>query len=289
MVAGVLLGVFIVNPSLVTKEDGTKVKIAKQKSVGEELKAVLSVITDYNMIRLFPIFFSSNFFYTYVFNAFNGALFTVRTRGFNSAFFWMAQMFGSVLFAKVVDVPKNITRSIYNRAWRGYALVFVVVTISWAIGLYLQLGFRGGYVNVTDLADEAIIDFQDKDWVFPFFVMIGYGLADSIIQTFSYWIMSIIAGNDTVLAARYAGYYKGVQSLGAAVAWLLDSNYIMTPARTQLYICVGLFYVSMIPVIPVVVRLKGMVLNHVENDEDLSSSTDEHSPKGTPIIIPEQA
>lgn len=40
----------------------------------------------------------------------------------------------------------------------------------------------------------------------------------TLAHRFSYWVMGALT-NDTSLSARYAGYYKGIQSAGAAVAW----------------------------------------------------------------------
>jgi hypothetical protein len=47
-----------------------------------------------------------------------------------------------------------------------------------------------------------------------------------MLQTYAYWLMGAIANSPAVLA-RYAGYYKGVQSLGAAISWILDASGMM--------------------------------------------------------------
>jgi len=242
MAAGTVIAVlFLVNPNKVTREDGVQVVLPKQKGFMTEISDVMKVILDRNMLFLFVLFFASNFFYTYVFNGVNSKLFTIRTRGLNSALFWGAQMVGSVMFAKIVDSGSE-SRSLYNRARAGYWFVFIVVSISWGLGVYLQYGFRGGYDKHTNV---ELIDFASTTWIYPIITYIGYGFADSIIQTFSYWIMSAIGQSDTQLCARYAGYYKGVQSLGAAVAWLIDSEYILASYTVQLWTCIALFVVGM--------------------------------------------
>jgi len=231
----------LLTPKKVVREDGIRAAVPELRSFKEELRDVLLVATDKNMLRLMLLFFSSNFYYTYVFQSVNGKLHTARTRGLNSAFFWAAQMVGSVLFAKTVDQERL---TVYKRARRGFFLVLIVMSVSWALGIYLQLGYKPA-LRVTD---EDRIDFKDfGDWFYTLITQIGYGLADSLIQTFSYWFMSILAGDNAQLAARYAGFYKGVQSLGAAIAWLLDSEYINATAETQLWVCVALFVVGMIP------------------------------------------
>jgi hypothetical protein len=47
-----------------------------------------------------------------------------------------------------------------------------------------------------------------------------------MLQTYAYWLMGAIANSPAVLA-RYAGYYKGIQSLGAAISWILDASGMM--------------------------------------------------------------
>ena len=48
------------------------------------------------------------------------------------------------------------------------------------------------------------------------------GAADAIYQTYAYWLMSMAAGSDVRKTAMYSAVYKGVQSLGAGLAWIID-------------------------------------------------------------------
>ncbi|KAF4653844.1 DUF895 domain membrane protein, partial [Perkinsus olseni] len=80
------------DPSKVVLENGSRAVIVPLKGVKEEFTGAASVILDKNMLMLFILFFGSTYFYTYVFNGVNGVLFTVRTRGLNSALYWLAQM-----------------------------------------------------------------------------------------------------------------------------------------------------------------------------------------------------
>lgn len=57
------------------------------------------------MQLLFLLFFGTNFFLTYVFNCFNGVMFNIRTRGLNSA----------IYFLRSVSVPSTqSTRSLHS-------------------------------------------------------------------------------------------------------------------------------------------------------------------------------
>lgn len=270
MVVGAALGFLVVQPSKVIREDGIRAAAPALKSFKEELLDVLLVCTDKNMLRLLILFFSSNFYYTYVFNGVNLTLHTARTRGLNSSLFWGAQMIGSIIFAKVVDQERL---SLYARARRGFFLVLVVMSISWALGIYLEFGY-GPALAVTGV--ENRIDCSSTEWIFPAFVLIGYGLADSLVQTFSYWLMSILAGDNAPLAARYAGFYKGIQSLGAAIAWLLDSSYIQASYEVQIIVCISLFVVGMIPTFFVV---QGLAVKELENPQRLDSKDTHGSAK----------
>lgn len=57
------------------------------------------------IVLLFPMFWASNWFYTYQFNSVNGAVFDVRTRALNSVLYWTAQIFGAGLNGLFLDVP----------------------------------------------------------------------------------------------------------------------------------------------------------------------------------------
>lgn len=60
------------------------------------------------------------------------------------------------------------------------------------------------------------------------------GLADSLVQTYAYWILGALTSCPSTLS-RYVGYYKGVQSLGAMAAWLIEFYGVLY--RWQLVIC----------------------------------------------------
>ncbi|SJL05216.1 uncharacterized protein ARMOST_08582 [Armillaria ostoyae] len=43
------------------------------------------------------MFFASNWFYTWQFSGFNGAIFNIRARGLNNVCYWISQIIGSIL------------------------------------------------------------------------------------------------------------------------------------------------------------------------------------------------
>lgn len=209
----------LVKPQSVIREDGKAVQIVKATGPMEELKNVALMFLDKHMLLLTPLFITSNFFYTYQFNAINGGLFSIRARGLNSALYWGSQMLGSWLFGMMF--LDNLKMSRRRRAIWGSVILSVFFTVAWALGCYLQLGWKGGF----DKNDRPpVIDLQDSgDYIYPFFVFILYGIGDAMLQTFAYWVMGAIT-NDLVQSARYTGYYKGIQSAGAAIAWQMDNQ-----------------------------------------------------------------
>ncbi|KAJ2638240.1 hypothetical protein IW137_003685 [Coemansia sp. RSA 1287] len=57
----------------------------------------------------------------------------------------------------------------------------------------------------------------------PIILYMLYGLGDALYQNLAYWIIGSLT-NDSQRLSRYSGFYKGIQSLGATVAWQLDAK-----------------------------------------------------------------
>lgn len=77
------------------------------------------------VILLFPMFFASNWFYTYQFNSVNGAKFDVRTRALNSVLYWLAQIFGAGIFGIALDV--NMRRR--TKAFAVWGVLFALTMV----------------------------------------------------------------------------------------------------------------------------------------------------------------
>lgn len=76
---------------------------------------------------LFPFFLTSNWFYTWQFNDYNGALFTLRTRALNNMLYWFFQIFGAMVFGIAIDSSR------FRRRVRGWAGLGVVTMLSMAV------------------------------------------------------------------------------------------------------------------------------------------------------------
>ena len=131
MFIGAVLATLLTNAGNIVRPDGSRVIIMKNPSWSSELKGLFVTLkTDWYIVLLFPMFFASNFFYTYQFQDVNLAKFTVRTRSLNSVLYWASQMFGALIFGTALDV-KAVSRG--TRAKAGLASLFVLT-----MGMYKE-------------------------------------------------------------------------------------------------------------------------------------------------------
>jgi hypothetical protein len=102
---------------------------------------------------------------------------------------------------------------------------------------------------VDDLdSDSNQLDFTEGKsngtWWAIFLLYILWGFIDSLVQNWVYWALGQFS-DDPVVLARYAGFYKAVQNIGAAVSWQLD---VHLSSRHQLAFNWALFLVASVPV-----------------------------------------
>ena len=91
--------------------------------------------TEKILIGLLPLFFSSNFTYTYEQSTYNGHLFTLRTRALNSLLFWLFQMVGAAIFCFLVDL-KRFSR--VRRAWGSLLFLLALHMAVWGASYHVQ-------------------------------------------------------------------------------------------------------------------------------------------------------
>ena len=157
-----------------------------------------------------PAFLASNWFYAYQFHV-NAVYFDATTRALNGTMYWGMQIIGSLILGFILDY-QGLTRRV--RALLGAAILFVVMMAIWAGGFAFQLTFENDY--------DDPIHWTDSRFGRPFLLYIMYGLSDALYQSYMYWLMGAMS-NDPALLARYAGFYKAMQSAGAAISFGIDS------------------------------------------------------------------
>ncbi|KAF4347763.1 hypothetical protein F8388_024784 [Cannabis sativa] len=219
MTVGAVLSLAILPPNKVVRDDGTRCSNIKYSNVSTEFVEIIKLFLNWKMLLIVPAAWSSNFFYTYQFNNVNGVLFNLRTRGLNNVFYWGAQMIGSIGIGYMMDFSFKSRRT---RGFLGIAVVAILSTVIWGGGLANQVKY-----NREDVAKDGFkkLDFKESgdDFAGPFVLYFSYGLLDAMYQSMVYWIIGTLA-DDSETLSRYVGFYKGVQSAGAAIAWQVDTH-----------------------------------------------------------------
>lgn len=100
----------------------------------------------------------------------------------------------------------------------------------WGGGIHFQ---RGWYRAEDANSPTWGYDFKQNESRGPLALMFFYYCVDSFYQGLAYYIMSSLT-NDPFKLARMAGYYKGVQSAGAAVSFAMDA--VHTPYMTEVIV-----------------------------------------------------
>lgn len=246
----------LVDAKKVVRSDGSKVILMKHPTWKSELIGLWeTIITDPWVILLFPMFFASNWFYTYQFNCVNLPRFNTRTRALNNVLYWLMQIAGAWIFGSALDMArfKRTTRA--KGAWVALlALTFAI----WGGGYAFQVRYTRASAKLGHL-----YDWTDDGYIGPMFLYMFYGFFDAAWQTSVYWFMGAMSNNSRKLA-NYAGFYKGIQSAGAAIMWRLDG--LKYPYMTEFASCWGLLAGSLVCAIPVMII---KIRNTVPLEEDL--------------------
>eukprot|EP00571_Detonula_confervacea_P016463 CAMPEP_0172304906 /NCGR_PEP_ID=MMETSP1058-20130122/6264_1 /TAXON_ID=83371 /ORGANISM="Detonula confervacea, Strain CCMP 353" /LENGTH=481 /DNA_ID=CAMNT_0013016313 /DNA_START=328 /DNA_END=1773 /DNA_ORIENTATION=- len=228
----VFASVFVIRPSRVIKADGTAVVFEEStaSNTREELKEIGKLFANKHMLLLTPLIIQSNFFYTYEFGGINGLLFDAPTRGLNSSIYWAISGISSYVIG-VYYLDREAVGGRNKRAIQGLILVSAINIGQWIYALVWQFGT--GYDKGNQ--PTPLISFRDGgSYAVPLLLFMYCGLADSIVQTYAYWIIGAISNSPKQLS-RYVGYYKGVQSLGACFAWIIEWQGALY--KWQLVIC----------------------------------------------------
>lgn len=136
--------------------------------------------SDIYVLCLFPMFWASNWFYTYQFNAVNHARFDTRTTALNNVLYWASQILGAFLFGYCLDIS-NFRRSVRARA--AWCVLFVLTMGIWGGGYAFQ---RGHIRTPTGGAAAQVIDWT-SGYGGPVVLYMFYGFYDAAWQTSVYW------------------------------------------------------------------------------------------------------
>ncbi|CAG8599122.1 9116_t:CDS:2 [Ambispora gerdemannii] len=234
MIFGSLSALALLPPSRVFHTDGHPVQVQKFPTWKTESAEIIKLFLDWKMIALSPMFLASNWFYAYQFNDVNAAYFNVRTRAFNNLWYWFFQILGATGFGIFLDAA-FLTRP--KRALYGLVILFASIMVTWAGGLAFQLK----YTRNDNKEDKDKRDLFESGYVGELILYLSYGLNDAMYQCYAYWIMGALT-NDPSKLSRYNGFYKAVQSAGAAISWRIDA--VGASFISQLLVCWALLIVS---------------------------------------------
>jgi len=183
MFLGAILALFLVDAHKVVREDGSRVILMKNPTWQSEFLGLYETIrSDTYIILLFPMFFASNWFYTYQFNAVNAAHFNVRSRALNNTLYWISQIVGAFVFGHALDLHA-IRRSV--RAKACLAVLFAITMVIWGGGWAWQRQQVSREVATAD--DYERLDWRSGGYLGPMFLYMFYGFYDAAWQTSIYW------------------------------------------------------------------------------------------------------
>jgi len=221
------------------------------------------------------MFWSSNWFYTYQQNGINSAYFNTRTRALNSFLYWFAQIVAATVIGPLLDSPR-LRRVVRARFALGALFVFTLVI--YGGGYDWQKGYTRESTN-PKTSDFVAWDWSTSGYVGPMFLYFFYGFYDAVWQGCIYWFMGALS-NSGRRTTNMVGFYKGIQSAGAAVMWSLDNNnlsYMGEFASNW-----GLLLGSLVCATPVILlRIKDHV--NIEDDlKDVDETIEDVLPVGHP-------
>jgi hypothetical protein len=263
---GALLAWTLVDARDVIRSDGSKVIVMKHPSWKSEIIGLYQTFfTDPYILLLFPMFLASNWFYAYHFTEVNAAYFNTRTRALNGVVYYMMQIFGAYVFGYALDF-KGVRRT--TRAKVAWFALFSTIMIVWGFGFMFQKTYDRHSAKAAQ-ENNTTKDWSDPGYGGPFVLYMFYGFSDAAWQTSVYWFMGALTNNGRKLA-NFAGFYKGIQSAGAAITWRLDDTKI--PYMTMFASNWGLLAGSLLVALPVILwKVEDTVA--IENDVAFTDET----------------
>ncbi|KAL3444837.1 MFS general substrate transporter [Aspergillus insuetus] len=218
MFVGALLALCLCNASDIIRPDGSRVILMKHPSWSSELIGLWETLRfEPFILLLFPMFFSSNWFYVYQQNSVNSAHFDTRTKALNSLLYFLAQIIAAMIWGYLLDIQR-VRRSV--RAKVTWAALFILTFAIWGGGYAYEKTYTRATVSNPNFVPT---DWTTPGYIGPMFLYIFYGFYDAVWQASIYWFMGAIS-NSGRRSANYVGFYKGIQSAGAAVMSSLDSR-----------------------------------------------------------------
>ncbi|CAK9781601.1 MFS general substrate transporter [Cutaneotrichosporon oleaginosum] len=242
MLVGVVASQLVLPAKNIVRPDGTLVELEDTLSPKEEIREFFRQFKDWRMLALFPMFFASNYFYAYQ-GAIVPFIFNGRSRALSSLITNLGAVVGGLFVGFLLDLipAKRRTRAII-----GWVIVTIFLAGVWGGGVHFQRLFK----RVPNPEDQWRYDYNQGRAPEAYGLLFMYYFTDSLFQGLAYYIMASLSNNPFKLA-RMTGYYKGVQSAGAAISFGMDA--VKTPYLTEQIVSWLLMFCSM-PLALLVIR-----------------------------------
>ncbi|KAF9524668.1 major facilitator superfamily domain-containing protein [Crepidotus variabilis] len=235
---GAMIPLIMANPDDIVRTDGSKPAAFRHPSWRAEIYNLwVAVRDDRLVILLFPMFFSASWFYTWQFNGYNAALFTIQARSLNNLIYWVAQIVGSIIIGIILDTKVIGRRA---RAFTGWGILFFAVTSLHIWAYFYQKNYTRESVSHT----AHKIGISDKGYMAKMWLYFFFGILDAIWQITVYWIVGTMS-NDPAKLAHFTGLYKAFQSAGATGIWRADAvktSYMNMFVSTWVLLIAGLLF-----------------------------------------------
>ncbi|KAJ1981757.1 hypothetical protein H4R35_000585 [Dimargaris xerosporica] len=217
---GWILSFLLVQPSSVCKADHSYAVSPPSMGWRAELQASVQLLRSPGILRLLPFMLICQWYSPYQFDAYNAALFTIRTRSLNTLFYRFAGIAGGVFFGYAMDWSR------FTVTQRG-----VGMSITLAV-LWFATTFGAMFVHLAHPGDgtRALVDITSHGYWGLCLIYCAWGFADALLNALGVWVGGCL-NPDPSYMSRYTGFLIGVQSIGSVIAWSL--NTVGIPALAQ--------------------------------------------------------
>ncbi|KAH7202957.1 hypothetical protein BKA60DRAFT_641075 [Fusarium oxysporum] len=225
----------IVDPRKVVRNDGSHIAIFQKPKFWDEVRGVVSVLTDPKIIILMPAMFVGEMCLALV-SSVNGYYFNLRTRSLNNLLYQVIMIPAPIILSYIMD-----NRHIKSRRVKGLCGTAAVALVT--------LGATGGLLawiitNDVDRSKPApAVDWTEPAFAGGFILYILFGIIYACFQIAVQWTLGSLT-NEPSLCARYAGAFKGTVSLGMCISFILDSEGISF--RNQAIIQMVLYVIGLL-------------------------------------------
>ncbi|KAL1405554.1 hypothetical protein Q8F55_009192 [Vanrija albida] len=249
MISSVFTSLLVLPPNSVIRADGTLVELLPSLSAASELRELAKLIRDWRLLALLPLCFASNFFYAYQASVVS-ALYNARTRALSSFLTNLGAILGANAIGAVLDHTPLKRR---GRALTAFALVASLQLLMYASAIAFQVQYALQRPDAARGVAARHWDWSDPRTRGPLLLFLVFFIGDAAYQGLAYYILSSLT-NDPFRLARMTGYYKGLQSAGAAISFGMDA--VHTPYLTEVLVCFALVLVAFPLALLVVLRIK---------------------------------